>query len=278
VEMDKVKGFLFSKKLPLPDSLFPNEPNILSNDFLSSLATGPWRQEFSIESLQDFVRKNLPENYQEEIDKYQLYEDGDQFCIAFGKERAKVKKLEGLKVIHVLLKSFMDSQEAHKVGDPMKPTEIERLIDSKYTQVTTDDNTIRRTKEGELSNTDESYSQFDQANINSTNDKIKKLKKELKTAKKENKTRVKKEIKDLKEYLKKNTKPGGKMKIISPDTEAHRRVMRNIKYARKNMVEKHSLALLESHLKKSIDNNNGIIYRPDPNTRYHWILEPPKTK
>jgi hypothetical protein len=54
--------------------------------------------------------------------------------------------------------------------------------------------------------------------------------------------------------------------------------MRNIKYARKNMVEKHSLALLESHLKKSIDNNNGIIYRPDPNTRYHWILEPPKTK
>ena len=34
VEMDKVKGFLFSKKLPLPDSLFPNESKRLSKDFL----------------------------------------------------------------------------------------------------------------------------------------------------------------------------------------------------------------------------------------------------
>lgn len=288
VEMDKVKGFLFSKKLPLPDSLFPNENNILSNDFLNSLETGPWQQEFSIESLQDFVRKNLPENYQEKIDKYEFFEDGDQFCIAFGKERAKVKKSKGLKAIHVLLKSFMDAEKDHKLGKRVKSTEIERLIDSKYAQVTTDNNIIREIQEGKLSDTDESYSQFDYNEIISTQKKIEQLEKQKEITKNENKPMFDEKIKVLKEYLKKNTRPGKKergkkepgykVKIKSPETVANHNVMRNIQYARKNMVEKHSLALLESHLQKSIDNNNGIIYSPDPNSRYHWILEPPKTK
>ena len=258
VDCFSIKSFLRNRTLPLPEILYPNEPDNTHN-ILAHLPKNPglWKETISLADL----RKVTYERYDLIMDskrQYVFLQHGDYFDIKFNDQNDRLKESKGLHYIQYLISNphknihvvdlyylinkfpYLDSNESYK-GMSKEQLDAENLGSTLSNKITPETSII-------------------------LDDRLKELESQLEIAKDfENADRIKEiseEIDEIRLSL--------KGKSIEPDNieKSRKAVWVSIVRAMKSISK--NCSQLESHLKIYLKTGTSCIYRPEP--RIDWIV------
>jgi len=304
IEFDNLKYFLLSKKYLLPSTLFKDAPKEGTEQFVNNISTGLWKKKFSIELMMNFIEKKIDKD----TIKFHFYEDSGRFFIAFQNERLIIKKLEGAKIVHYVIKQYLvdkniyetissleDGEDSKIYFDPdllLKPISVEEIFvvlfrdlpdtsskDDEFNPEEDDNNgsgldmdniTITQNKHQQTIDY-QTLSKEIRKQVKYTNDKLKN--KNINLSEQQKKVLLKQK-KDLESYSK-NIYRENKYKnySISDIKKITNKIYKNIEDFKFHKEVVNHMPLFSDHIDKCIKKKDRkIIYKPDTNAIYEWNL------